>query len=150
MKLIIEIVISFLSTVGFGIITNVPRRALIPAGISGALAWACYYLLLGNGQQFFLPNFTAASVIGICGNIGAVMSKVPVNTIYVPSLVSLVPGAIVFLGVKNLASGNITVASQQLENTGLIVLALGLGFLTAEVFAKPIRQNVQLIQHKFK
>lgn len=143
MKLLIEFIVSFLSTVGFGIITNVPRRALLPAGIAGSISWICYYLLIGNGTHIFLPNFVAAVVIGVLGNIGAVLRKVPVNTIYVPSLVSLVPGAIIFLGMKNFTSGNTGIAQQEFLNTVLIALALALGFLCSEAVAKPIRVKIQ-------
>lgn len=85
MKVLVELIVSFLSTVGFGLVTNVPRRSLLPAGITGSLAWVAYYLVLQVDHGLILSNFTAAIVIGILGNISAVIFRVPVNIIYVPA-----------------------------------------------------------------
>ncbi|WP_369395995.1 hypothetical protein [Lacticaseibacillus sharpeae] len=34
--ILIHAVVSFASSVGFGIITNIPKRTLLPAGITGS------------------------------------------------------------------------------------------------------------------
>ncbi|GHP14612.1 membrane protein [Lentilactobacillus fungorum] len=133
MHLLVEFVVSFLSTVGFGLITNVPRRSLLPAGITGSLAWVAYYLVLQVDPGLILPNFTAAVVIGILGNISAMMFRVPVNIIYVPSLVSLVPGGILYLCMRSFTLGHEQLTSQYLFNTLTIAISLAVGFVVAEV-----------------
>ncbi|GAA2983014.1 threonine/serine exporter family protein [Lentilactobacillus parakefiri] len=133
MKVLIELVVSFASTVGFGLVTNVPRRSLLPAGITGSLAWVAYYLVLQIDNSLILPNFTAAIVIGILGNISAVMFRVPVNIIYVPSLVSLVPGGILYLGMRSFTLGNEIRTGQYMFNALTIAIALAVGFVVAEV-----------------
>lgn len=145
MRVLIEFVISFLSTVGFGLITNVPRRSLLPAGITGSLAWVAYYLVLQVDPGLILPNFTAAIVIGILGNISAVLFRVPVNIIYVPSLVSLVPGGILYLGMRSFTLGREAPTSQYLFNTLTIAISLAVGFVVAEVIfyrIKPILMKI--------
>ncbi|MGF2384528.1 threonine/serine exporter family protein [Lentilactobacillus otakiensis] len=141
MKVLIELIVSFASTVGFGLVTNVPRRSLFPAGITGSLAWVAYYLVLQVDNGLILPNFTAAIVIGILGNISAVMFRVPVNIIYVPSLVSLVPGGILYLGMRSFTLGNEIRTGQYMFNALTIAIALAVGFVVAEVIfyrIKPI------------
>ena len=133
MKVLIELVVSFASTVGFSLVTNVPRRSLLPAGITGSLAWVAYYLVLQIDNSLILPNFTAAIVIGILGNISAVMFRVPVNIIYVPSLVSLVPGGILYLGMRSFTLGNEIRTGQYMFNALTIAIALAVGFVVAEV-----------------
>lgn len=133
MRVLIELVVSFLSTVGFGLVTNVPRRSLLPAGITGSLAWIAYYLVLQVDNGLILPNFTAAIVIGILGNISAVMFRVPVNIIYVPSLVSLVPGGIMYLGMRSFTLGNEIRTGRYMFNALTIAIALAVGFVVAEV-----------------
>ena len=88
MQLIIHFLISFVSTVGFGIITNIPRRALPVAGLTGALAWSGYIAYGYAQDNVFIANMIAAMIIGLLGNIFAVKYRVPVNMIYIPSLVS--------------------------------------------------------------
>lgn len=45
MRLLIEFLISVLSSIGFGVITNIPKRALLPAGITGGVSWCAYWLI---------------------------------------------------------------------------------------------------------
>ncbi|MCW4398904.1 threonine/serine exporter family protein [Lentilactobacillus parabuchneri] len=139
MKVLVELIVSFLSTVGFGLVTNVPRRSLLPAGITGSLAWVAYYLVLQVDHGLILSNFTAAIVIGILGNISAVIFRVPVNIIYVPSLVSLVPGGILYLGMRSFTLGNEWRTGQYMFNALTIAIALAVGFVVAEVIFNRIK-----------
>lgn len=90
-----EIVFGFLSSVGFGVITNVPRRTLMASGITGGLAWGVYVIVDQVSGNLILPNLLAAVTIGVLANIAAIAVRAPVNVMYVPCLVSLVPGAII-------------------------------------------------------
>ena len=139
MKVLVELIVSFLSTVGFGLVINVPRRSLLPAGITGSLAWVAYYLVLQVDHGLILSNFTAAIVIGILGNISAVIFRVPVNIIYVPSLVSLVPGGILYLGMRSFTLGNEWRTGQYMFNALTIAIALAVGFVVAEVIFNRIK-----------
>lgn len=141
MRVLVEFIVSLASTVGFGLITNIPRRSLLPAGITGSVAWVAYYVVLQINHTLILPNFCAAIVIGILGNISAVLFKVPVNIIYVPSLVSLVPGGILYLGMRSFTLGQESQTTVYLFNTLTIAIALAVGFVVAEVIfyrIKPI------------
>ncbi|MFZ1354837.1 MAG: threonine/serine exporter family protein, partial [Enterococcus aquimarinus] len=40
--MLIQFLFSFLSTIAFGVITNVPRRTLLASGLTGALGWMIY------------------------------------------------------------------------------------------------------------
>ncbi len=133
MHVFIEFIVSLASTVGFGLITNIPRRSLLPAGITGSLAWVVYYVVEQINQGLILPNFFAAIVIGLLGNVSAILFRVPVNIIYVPSLVSLVPGGILYLGMRSFTLGQESQTSQYLFNTLTIAIALAVGFAVAEV-----------------
>ncbi|WP_283679844.1 threonine/serine exporter family protein [Lentilactobacillus sp. Marseille-Q4993] len=143
MKLIIEFIISFLSTVGFGIITNVPRRALLPAGITGAISWTTYVVLATVMHSLFFPNVIAAIIIGVLGNLFSIHYKVPVNMIYIPSLVSLVPGGIIYEAMKDFTQGKITMAQTNLMNTLIVAISLAGGFFIAEVFFRYFKSKVQ-------
>lgn len=59
---LIHIIFSFLSTIGFGIVTNIPRRAFIASGFTGVCGWLVFWQLkthhmsLGGGE--FLGSLT--------------------------------------------------------------------------------------------
>ncbi|MCH4163731.1 MAG: threonine/serine exporter family protein [Lentilactobacillus diolivorans] len=151
MDVLIEFIVSFASSVGFGLITNVPRRSLPAAGITGSVAWVAYYLVLQVNHGLILPNFTAAIVIGILGNISAVLFRVPVNIIYVPSLVSLVPGGIMYLGMRSFTLGKESSTSQYMFNSLTIAISLAVGFVVAEVVFYRIKPLlIRLINHAKK
>ncbi len=61
------------------------------------------------------------------------MFRVPVNIIYVPSLVSLVPGGILYLGMRSFTLGNEIRTGQYMFNALTIAIALAVGFVVAEV-----------------
>ncbi|MGX6962547.1 threonine/serine exporter family protein [Vagococcus xieshaowenii] len=141
--LIVEFIVAFLSTLGFGLISNVPRRTIPYACLTGATAWIVYTLLEGDGHDVILSNFFAALTIGLLGNFFAIKIKVPVNMIYLPSLISLVPGSIIYLGMKNFTSGNTLIASTDLFKVIQIALALAVGFVFAEVLFTYLRKVYQ-------
>lgn len=143
MRLLIELVVAFASTIGFGIITNIPKRTLLPAGITGALAWVVYVVVAGQTPNMILPNLLAATTIGLLANIAAIWVKAPVNVMYIPSLVSLVPGAIIYMSMKNFTLGRETAAQAGLVKTLSIAIGLAVGFVIAEAIFKPLRRPLR-------
>ena len=71
MNLLINILFSYLASVGFGVLLNIPRKALNGCGIIGVLGWMVYlfikHLDLGN----MLSNLLAAFAIGVTAIIFA-------------------------------------------------------------------------------
>lgn len=137
--LLIHFVVAFASTVGFGVITNVPRRTLLPAGVTGALAWTVYVLAAAVTAGPILPNLLAAIVIGLLANVWAIVVRAPVNLLYIPCLVSLVPGAIIYMSMKDFTLGHDNAAQQGLMKTLSIAIALAVGFVIAEALFNQIR-----------
>ncbi len=148
MKLLIEFIISFVSTVGFGIITNVPRRSLLPGGITGAVAWTAYVILNNISGTLFMPNMVAAVIIGILGNLFAILYKVPVNMIYVPSLVSLVPGGIIYEAMRSFAQQHVNSTLEYLMSTLIVAMALTAGFFVSEWLFRAIRIRMRQLEIK--
>ena len=142
MTLLIHTLVSFASSVGFGIITNIPKRTLLPAGITGAVSWVVYVLIAGATPSVILPNLLAAVTIGLVANAFALIVKAPVNVMYIPSLVSLVPGAIIYMSMKDFTLGQETAAQQGLIKTLTIAISLAVGFLVAEAIVRPLRKRL--------
>lgn len=142
MELVLGFIFSFLSTFGFGVITNVPRRVLVPAGITGAFGWTVYLLTEPLTTSIIVPNLLAALIIGLLGNINAVFIKSPVNLIYIPCLVSLVPGVVIYASLKDFALGHYNAAGHNLIKTLTVALALDLGFAIAESLFKKCRHII--------
>lgn len=138
MQIIYGFIFGFLSSVGFGIITNNPRRTLIPSGIVGAIAWIVYIVVGWYNHGLIMPNLLAAVVIGLLGNLSAILVKAPVNIFYVPCLVSLVPGFILYDSMRNFTLGNDSLAATGFIKALTVGMSLAIGFMIAEAIANKI------------
>ncbi|MFD1432329.1 threonine/serine exporter family protein [Lacticaseibacillus yichunensis] len=140
-RLLIGFIVAFASSVGFGIITNVPRRTLLPAGVTGGASWVVYLAMGTVTTNVLLPNLLAAVTIGLLANAAAVLVRAPVNVLYIPCLVALVPGAIIYMAMKDFTLGQDSAASQGFIKTLTIAIALAVGFVIAEAIFAQIRPS---------
>ncbi|CAJ1177712.1 hypothetical protein CPEBRM1_ABPJDJAI_00123 [Companilactobacillus paralimentarius] len=138
MQILLGFIFGFLSSVGFGIVTNNPRRTLMPAGWIGAIAWVIYIVAGWYDHGVIMPNLLSAVVIGLLGNLAAILVRAPVNIFYVPCLVSLVPGAIIYDSMKNFTLGYDNLAAHGLIKALAVGLSLAIGFIIAEAISNKI------------
>lgn len=150
MQITLGFVFGFLSSIGFGIVRNNPKRTLIPAGWIGAIAWVVYIIAGWYNHGVIVPNLLAAIVIGILGNLSAILVKAPVNIFYVPCLVSLVPGAIIYDSMKNFTLGYDKMAAHGLVKALTIGMSLAIGFVIAEAISNKIYPPLKKYLHNRK
>jgi uncharacterized membrane protein YjjB (DUF3815 family) len=133
-RLIFEFVLADLSTICFGILLNIPRRAYHYAGAIGGASWAFYwavYYQLHLGLA--LSNLLAAIMIGVLSMAAARWQKMPMIIFNVPALVPLVPGGQACKMVRSFVLGSngaaLVYLYQILVIAGAITLGFGLGDL---------------------
>ncbi|MEJ6400903.1 threonine/serine exporter family protein [Nicoliella lavandulae] len=142
MNILVEFIFAFLSTWGFGVITNVPRRTLICSGIVGAMAWVVYIIASSLGANVILSNLLPAIVVGLFANIESMLVKTPVNIVFVPAVISLVPGALFYKSMEQLTLGLNQLAMQGLLKTLLIAISLVIGFIIGEMIFRTIKPMI--------
>lgn len=133
MMILIQVLFSFISTVAFGVLTNIPKRALISTGITGALGWMLYWGLRKAGWGLGFSNFLAAFFIGCLSIYFSRHKKMPMIIFNIPSLVPLVPGGPAYKAVRELVLGDNAMAVQ---NTVIVLITAGAiagGFLVTGV-----------------
>ena len=86
-----------IAALGFAMLFNVPRRALVGCALSGALAYAVRTLLV----QFGVTGIEAATLLGatLVGFVGMRFGHhwhVPAPVFIVPGVIPLVPGYLAF------------------------------------------------------
>ncbi len=106
MILFVHIIAGFFSTIAFGVLTNVPRRALLASGITGCIGWLIYVGIHTNGGGLGVANFFAAFVIGCFSIFFSRKKQIPMIIFNIPSLVPLVPGGPAYKAVRELVLGN--------------------------------------------
>ncbi|HCE12385.1 threonine/serine exporter family protein [Enterococcus sp.] len=138
MTILIHIAFSFVSTVAFGVLTNIPKRALIATGAAGMIGWLIYWGLQQQGYGIGSANFLAAFAVGCVSIFFSRRKKMPMIIFNIPSLVPLVPGGPAYKAVREFALGDNFVG---LENLMIVVITAGAiagGFMMTNVVEKSI------------
>ncbi len=94
---LLQFILAYLATAGFGVLLNIPRRAVNLSGWVGAAGWFSYELLyavlpLTVDAKLAIGNLVAAIVIGVASGLAAHYKHMPMIIFNIPSLVPLVPG----------------------------------------------------------
>lgn len=131
-NLLISTILAIASSVSFSVIANVPKRALVPAGITGAFSWIGYYIINVNFHSIIIPNLVGGLIVGIVGMYFATKIKVPVIMIYIGSLISLVPGGMAFSSLVKIHQSGLATTFSGLFNALVVAVGItvGLGIST--------------------
>jgi uncharacterized membrane protein YjjB (DUF3815 family) len=132
------------AAVGFAILFNAPRRALLPCALCGALGHATRTLMMEQADFTIVSaSFLGAIVVGFCGGYFAVRWKSPVSIFTIPGVIPMVPGVFAYramLGILDLISANnitaqslITNATLNMVRVTLILVALAAGIITPQL-----------------
>lgn len=127
--LILQTLFSFLATVAFGVLTNIPKKALVTAGITGAVGWVIYWGSMTHGQGLGTSNFLAAVGIGTFSVIFSRMLKMPTIIFNIPALVPLVPGGPAYKAVREMVMGNANAAFNNFVIVLITAGAIAAGFM---------------------
>jgi len=95
-------IFALISTIGFSVLFNVPRRSVFYAGITGAVGWTLYMYTKSATLSSVFSVFIASTCVGIIGEVFARLDKKPVTTFVIPGIVPLVPGYTIYLSMVNL------------------------------------------------
>ncbi|EOT43096.1 hypothetical protein I569_00769 [Enterococcus dispar ATCC 51266] len=125
----IHFLFSFISTVAFGIITNIPKRSLVATGLTGAIGWMIYWGLRQNAQGLGFSNFVAAIAIGCLSIFFSRRLKMPMIIFNIPSLVPLVPGGPAYQAIRELVLGDSTKSFDNLKIVIMTAGAIAAGFM---------------------
>lgn len=95
-------IFAILSTVGFSVLFNVPKKSIFYAGLTGGIGWTLYIYAKDLTMSSTFSVFLASTFVGILGEVFARIDKKPVTTFVIPGIVPLVPGYTIYLSMINL------------------------------------------------
>ena len=133
-NLLLQFFLCYVSTVCFGILLNIPKRAYHTAGMIGGGVWVVYWIMYycsGIGLAF--SNLVAAILILILSQAAARRKRMPIIVFNVPALVPFVPGGQAYKMVRNFAIGNYHLVTVYFYQVVVIVGAITLGFGLGEL-----------------
>ncbi|MCT4605409.1 MAG: threonine/serine exporter family protein [Marinisporobacter sp.] len=89
----LQFLFSFLSTLGFAILFNVPKNSLLKASIAGGIGWIAYVYCNEKFHSLIVASFVGACIVAIISEIFARKFKETVTVFVIPGIIPLVPGA---------------------------------------------------------
>ncbi|MGL5899656.1 MAG: threonine/serine exporter family protein [Lactobacillaceae bacterium] len=141
MKLfIINVALSYLGSLSFGIINNVPHRLLNCAGITGVFGWLVYLACKGMHLGSFVSNFMGSLVIGLLSYVFARYKKVPILNFNVSALICLVPGALFYEGIYDTVFKGVAVGMNIVVKVMIVILALAVGTMLSQLIDEALKR----------
>lgn len=141
-----QFVLSFFASLGFGILFNAPRRALISCGLTGAAGWLVYFSFMNTEVNQIVASFAGGIVLTAVSIYNARYLKMPVVIFITCGIIPLVPGGIAYQAMRNVVLENYQLAISFGIEAALIASAIALGIITSEM----IHSLVNVILSKVK
>lgn len=127
--IIIQIITAAIGSFGFSIIYNIRGMKLFAASAGGALSWAVYLLMGNMGMSYSGAIFIATMSAGFLSEILARIMKTPVTILFVPMLIPLVPGRLLFYMTSNFMVEDYVVAGEYGQRLLFEAGAIALGII---------------------
>lgn len=144
MELVVQTTFSYLGTIAFAIMINIPRRALNACGLCGMAGWLTFWLLYQVGSGRMVANVMGSLILGVMGLYFARKKKMPAILFNIPGIVPLVPGATAYQAVYEMVLGSVNKAIIYSVRVLLVAGGIAVGFmltsLLSEIMTK-IRQH---------
>lgn len=137
MNLLLQFVLSYISTVCFGVLLHIPVKAYNASGLIGGITWVIYWVMYyQNHCGLAISNLVAAILISLFSMVAARHRKMPMIVFNVPALVPFVPGGQAYKMVRNFAIGNSHLVMVYMYQVIVIVGAITLGFGLGELIIR--------------
>lgn len=131
-----HIVTSFVGTVAFSIIFNVPYKYYIWCGLTGMSGWLVYCIIYTE-NSVAIATFFAAVVVVLMSRVLAVYQRCPITIFLVAGIFPLIPGASVYYTAYYLVIGELSNAAHR----GMLAVNIALAIVLAIVFAISIPKH---------
>lgn len=136
-NLLLQFVLSYVSTVCFGVILRIPVKAYHASGLIGGSTWLIYWIMYYHQHYgLAISNLCAAILISLLSMMAARHQKLPMIVFNVPALVPFVPGGQAYKMVRSFAVGNYHLVTVYMYQVLVIVGAITLGFGLGELLIR--------------
>lgn len=125
---ILQLVIGLIACVGFCILVNVPKKAIIPAAATGGIAWFVYQTAMTMGYSKAVAAFVATCIVTIVSDILSRKVKEAATVFIIPGILPLVPGSGMYYTMSAIIESDYstagTIGTETFFTAGSIALAI--------------------------
>ncbi|MBQ9574972.1 MAG: threonine/serine exporter family protein [Synergistaceae bacterium] len=133
------VVLSFMASVGFGIVFRIPVKDLWLAGFGGALSRMAVIILPSFTESRLLYMTLSASVAALYAEILAIKRRQPSTYFVYPAIIPLIPGDLFFYAISGLYMNNTSWVKINGANCLISLAGLSMGFVLASAVAHHVR-----------
>ena len=137
---VLLILISFIASVFFGIVFQIPRRDLWSAGLGGMLARIALILLPPLIGSRLIYMSCAALLAALYGELMATLRRDPSTYFVYPSIIPLIPGDLFYFTLIGIFLGDREMFETNGANCLLSLVGLSVGFVLSSIIAHYIRK----------
>lgn len=135
---------SFIASAAFGMIFNVPRKALMQCGFAGMVSWALYIWLENIEVNSLTATVVSAFCVTMISYFFAKKYKTPVIIFSVSGIIPLVPGGLAYDSLRHVVQNEYDLAVQLGARAFIISGAIAMGLILAEVANQVIKKAAKL------
>ena len=125
------LILSFAGSASSSVLFNVPRRAILPCGIAGNVAWFGFLGFQATGMSEPAATFLAAFLVAMASEILARIMRMPTSCFSVPGVIPLVPGLYAYHATFGFVNNQYAEGSSYAIRTLLVAAAIGAGLVMA-------------------
>ncbi|MBR2483157.1 MAG: threonine/serine exporter family protein [Oscillospiraceae bacterium] len=141
---LLQILMAFFGTIGFGMLFRSRGKKLLLAGLGGMLAWTLFLLLGCWIESEPIRYFIVSVIVSVYAEVLARICKTPAGTFGILSLVPLVPGGGLYYSADYALSGDMGAFVEKALSTLSLTAMLSVGIVLVAAFAKfisSVRRN---------
>lgn len=133
---------SFFSAMAFGVLFNVPRKALIQGGFVGMLGWVIYIILY---QKLYMNLVTATLIaafsVATVSQFLARFHKMPVTAFSIAGIIPLVPGGMAYDTMRHFIDSDYAEGFRLGSVTLLLAGAIAFGLIFSGVITETFKRG---------
>ena len=132
-EVIIQLITSFIGSLGFALMFGTRPRHLFIASLGGMLSWGIYLAVLSVQSSIFFAVLTASMFSMVYAEFMARHRKCPATIFIIVAIIPLVPGSSLYYAMSYAVMGDMVNAGIHADQTIIWVLAIaaGISFVTA-------------------
>lgn len=143
--MIIQFIVSLFATLSFAVLFGAPKSELFFCGLTGAIGWLVYLLLLNFGSGITVPNLIATFALTVFSRMIAALRKNPVTVYLISGIFPLVPGAGIYYTsyyfIMNDTAQCSSYGTETIKIAGAIVLGIIFGFGLPQNWFNQLQHN---------
>ncbi|MCY0876205.1 MAG: threonine/serine exporter family protein [Firmicutes bacterium] len=131
-------VLSMIATMAFAVLYQIPRKAIIPVGLLGGVAYLFQTAAMRYGMTEVVASFVASLSVCLLSEGLARRLRMPVTVFAVPGIVILVPGIDAYMAMKAFVQNHELQGVSLLSQTALVAGAIASGLVISGVLFRSV------------